>query len=161
MRQLGLAEDSLAYRLPAVFPPENQLTLRCDYIDTRWAQRAFSIAPLVELIFTVFSGRPGKYLVFFPSYKYLNDVYEQFVLIHGDIHTVKQVSGADLVAREVFLGAFFKHSDHTVGFAIMGGVFGEGVDYAGDALTGAIVIGTGMPQPSEEQKLIEAFTLIK
>lgn len=156
LRLLGLAEGSLTCRLPAAFPIENQLTLRCDYIDTRWAHRAGSITPLVELILTVFTARAGKYLVFFPSYQYLNDVYQQFELAQTDIKTIKQVSGADEAERQRFLDAFFQGDESTIGFAIMGGIFGEGVDFAGDALTGAIVIGTGMPQPNEELKLMEA-----
>ncbi|MFT4924160.1 MAG: DNA excision repair protein ERCC-2 [Phenylobacterium sp.] len=168
-------QDALMCRLPAVFAPQNQLTLRCDYIDTRWAYRPSSIAPLVDLILTVFHHRPGKYLVFFPSYKYLNDVYDAFLAVGqrqqgaSPLETVKQVAGASAAEREAFVNAFLQNKGlqddgaqpgqvgQVIGFAIMGGIFGEGVDYAGDALTGAIVIGTGMPQPNEEQKLIEAY----
>ncbi len=154
-RLLGLKDQSPAMSLPAVFPESHQLTLRCDYIDTRWQQRGGSMPTLIELIYLVYQHRPGKYMVFFPSYQYLHDTLEQFQQAYPAVEVVQQIQGSDQTSREAFLEVFFKSSGSALGFAILGGVFGEGVDYVGDALTGAIVIGTGMPQPTDERKLIQ------
>ena len=157
LRMLGFKHEALAISLPAVFPPANQLTLRCDYIDTRWLNRDSSIEPLCTLIQSTFEARPGKYLVFFPSYQYMDKCYQYFIENYSISETVIQNRGSNDLERQAFLQSFFSSDVNTIGFAILGGVFGEGVDFAGDSLTGAIVIGTGMPQPDKEQKLIESY----
>ncbi|TQV87332.1 ATP-dependent DNA helicase [Aliikangiella coralliicola] len=151
----GFKDSTSALSLPAIFPPENQLTLRCDYIDTRWRNRDTSLSQLIKMIAQVYSSSPGKYLAFFPSYDYLNKSIDLFQKNYPDIHIVKQVVNSDDKQREDFLHTFFQSEQPAIGFAIMGGIFAEGVDYQGDSLNGTIVIGTGMPQPSEEQKQID------
>jgi len=157
LSRVGFQPTSKAFSLPPVFPADNLLTLRCDYIDTRWQHRAQSIQPLCQLFHQIFEKKTGKYLVFFPSYQYMNQCFEWFHESYPHYFTVIQQRSSNEQQRQTFLDKFFKGSQATIGFAILGGVFGEGVDFAGDALDGAIVIGTGMPQPSTEQKLIEQY----
>ena len=57
--------------------------------------------------------------------------------------------------RSIFLSEFFNRQDR-LGFVILGGIFAEGIDYVGDALIGAIVVGVGLPQANSEQQLISA-----
>lgn len=154
---LGFNKKAQSATLPAAFPPENLLVIRCDYIDTRWQQREISRAELIELIAVAFKKKTGKYLVFFPSYEYLNQVYDGFLEAFSDIRTVRQESGSTDKERTAFLDNFFNSDEPALGFAILGGIFAEGVDYLADALHGAIVIGTGMPQPTHEQKLMQAY----
>lgn len=154
LRVLGMPPDSKTQRLEYPFPPERLLVLRCDYLDTRWQQREKSLPALVELLAGVTQAHSGKYLVFFPSYEYLQKAHMAFQLHFPELTTVVQESGADRAAQENFLSRFF-HSDKAVlGFAILGGIFAEGIDYRADALHGAIIVGTGMPQPTEEQQLM-------
>jgi DNA excision repair protein ERCC-2 len=40
------------------------------------------------------------------------------------------------------------------GFVVMGGIFGEGIDLFGDRLSGAAVVGVGLPGLSPERELI-------
>ncbi len=156
-RLLGLEHNSRLLALPAVFPPQHQLTLRCDYIDTRWQARESSVAPIVALVHSLTQHKAGKYIVFFPSYEYLNRVYDAFVLAHPTTHTVQQTSNSSVQERKAFLDTFFDEQPTALGFAILGGIFGEAVDYAGDALHGAVVIGSGMGQPTTERKLMQAL----
>ncbi|TQV72810.1 ATP-dependent DNA helicase [Aliikangiella marina] len=151
----GLSEDSVKLKLPPVFPIENQLTVRCDFIDTRWKHRDSSISLLCDLILSTIHAKPGKYLVFLPSYAYLTQCYDHFVQANQEISTIKQQKNSTDKEKSTFLKAFFECADSLLGFAILGGVFGEGVDFSGEALDGVIVIGAGMPQPSLEQNLIE------
>ena len=60
--------------------------------------------------------------------------------------------------REDFLAAFnTDHQDTLVGFAVMGGIFGEGIDLVGDRLIGAIIVGVGLPQLCVERDLISEY----
>ncbi len=152
---LGLQEDATQGRLAPVFPAAHQLTLRCDYIDTRWDRRAQSVDPLCELLHGIFAARAGKYLAFFPSYQYLQSVLERYRERYPDDITVAQTRDSSESDRQDFMDVFFGNTGPVLGFAILGGIFAEGVDYAGDALSGAIIVGTGMPVPDPVQKLIE------
>ena len=60
--------------------------------------------------------------------------------------------------REAFLAAFAaEHGEPLVGFAVMGGVFGEGIDLVGDRLIGAVIVGVGLPQLCVERDLIRDY----
>jgi DNA excision repair protein ERCC-2 len=154
---LGLDENARSLKLPPVFPVENQLTIHCDYIDTRWQARVGSVEPLIGLIEQVMLSRPGKYLIFFPSYEYMNSVCEPFIQNHSNFKVISQNAASTDQQRQAFLNAFFAEDDPIIGFAILGGVFGEGVDFKGDALHGTIIVGTGMPSPSAEQKALQNY----
>lgn len=154
---LGFTNEAQCATLPSAFPPENLLVIRCDYIDTRWQQRESSRAGLLELIAGIYKKKAGKYLVFFPSYEYMNQVYDAFREAFDNIRTVKQESGSTDSERKTFLDNFFNSNEPALGFAILGGIFAEGIDYLADALHGAIIIGTGMPQPTHEQKLMQGY----
>jgi len=154
---IGLPAHTKAYSLPQVFPSKNQLTLRCDYIDTRWRQRKHSLAHLVTLIAEVFLSRPGKYLVYLPSYDYLDSVLGHFSAEYPQIDTSRQTRSSNENERHQFLDAFFSLQSERVGFAILGGIFGEGIDFVGESLTGVFIVGSGMPQPNTEKKLMEEY----
>ena len=64
----------------------------------------------------------------------------------------------DEAAREAFLAQFSPHGGGTlVGFCVLGGVFGEGIDLAGTALIGCVVVGVGLPQISPEQDALRDY----
>ena len=157
----GLEPQLKSLRLPPVFPIENQLTIRCDYIDTRWNQREQSIGALCKLLTLVTNHNPGKYLIFFPSYDYLMKCQEVFSKDNPLVKTISQTRNSNDDQRKEFLAGFFESSVDLLGFAILGGVYGEGVDFAGNSLNGVIIVGAGMPQPTSEQKLIESHLVSK
>lgn len=151
---LGLPEDTYCVALESPFPSENQGTFLCNWIDTRYRARDRAIEPLVELAAQVYKSRRGNYQIFFPSYFFMEKVHAAFSSRFPDIPTIIQQRGADESARQQFLKSF-DSSNAILGFSIIGGIYGEGIDYTGDKLIGAIVIGTGLPSLSLEQKLIE------
>ena len=60
--------------------------------------------------------------------------------------------------RADYLQHFKRDNPSTlVGFAVMGGIFGEGIDLAGDRLSGAVVVGVGLPGISLERDLIREY----
>ena len=103
-------------------------------------------------------------MVFFPSYKMMNDVAEIFCDIYG-VAIIVQKNNMTEAEREEFLSAFeneYKENDSEnaktlVAFCIMGGIFGEGIDLKNDSLIGAIVVGTGLPQISNERTILKDY----
>jgi len=150
---LGLPDDAQGMVLESPFDPSRLGVYVCSHVDTRYRQRLQSIDTLVELIHQVYSAKRGNYLVFFPSYAYLDQVYQSFVSAYPNLQVVRQQRENDTETRAQFLGSF-QVPGATLGFAILGGVFGEGIDYEGDRLIGSVIVGTGLPSLSLEQKLI-------
>ena len=100
----------------------------------------------------------GNYLAFFPSYAYLRQVWEDFTARYPDIGTLVQESGLDDAGRAAFLERFSPCPEKTLlGFGVMGGIFGEGVDLAGDRLIGCAIVGVGLPQVSPRQEMLRRY----
>jgi DNA excision repair protein ERCC-2 len=134
---------------------ENLAVLVHDRIQTHFKGRADSLTTVAEAIGTIVQGRRGNYLVYFPSFQYLNDVLEQFQAHHPNIAFLAQRPNLSESERESFLAAFAnEHGQTLVGFAVMGGVFGEGIDLVGEQLIGAVIVGVGLPQLCVERDLI-------
>ncbi|WP_444946771.1 ATP-dependent DNA helicase [Microbulbifer sp. VTAC004] len=152
-QQLGVNSSAPYMKLPSPFLPSQQGVFLCPYVDTRYKSRNQATENLVEIIARTYQGHPGNYLVFFPSYRFLQQVAVAFEQSFPEVDLLQQEPGASESQRAAFLAAFTEGS-RTLGFAIMGGVFGEGVDYVGNKLIGTIIVGTGLPQVNEEQELI-------
>ena len=151
---LALKENVNTLSLPSPFPSENSGVFIADYIDTRYAQRSASLNSLTDLIVQTYQAKSGNYLAFFPSYAYMNDLAQDLAQRYPSIDFVMQKSSASEDERREFLGKFNEESE-TLGLAILGGVFAEGVDFVGERLSGAIIVGVGLPTISEEQELIK------
>ena len=141
---LGLEKDTGYLQLASPFQTENCLRCVVGWIDTRYRQRQHSMGQLLALINDSTVEKPGNYLVFFPSYAYLEQVHQLFSEAYPERNTWVQCRGQTKRAQQQLLEQLDTEG-HRVGFAIQGGVFGEGIDYKGDRLIGAIVIGTGLP----------------
>ncbi len=153
--RLGLPAGIQNHVLPSPFEPSQLGVFVCSHIDTRYQYRDRSVGDIVDIVFATYRAKAGNYLVFFPSYRFMNQVAEAFQERHQDVAIIQQASASSDEQRAEFLQAF-EGAKNTLGFAIMGGIFGEGVDYVGDKLIGAIVVGVGLPQINEEQDLIKA-----
>ncbi|QMV44993.1 ATP-dependent DNA helicase [Cohnella cholangitidis] len=157
MDMLGADEEDYSVTLGSPFARE-QWEVSIVPLSTRYADRERTKPRLVSTLLELVRGRPGNYLFFFPSYEYMNGVYGDFVAAEGDIRTLLQTSDMPEEERESFLAAFDAGNTRTlVGFAVMGGIFSEGIDLAGDRLSGVAVIGVGMPQIGLERNLIKSY----
>jgi Rad3-related DNA helicase len=150
---LGLGEDCKSLRLEPVFAADRLGVRIGTYIDTRYEHRERQIDAICASIAAVYRSRPGNYLVFFTAYAFMQQVYDRFARAHPQIDTRLQQRDFDARAQQDFVAAFFE-GENRLGFAIMGGRFAEGIDYRGDALIGAILVGVGLPRASLEQQLI-------
>jgi DNA excision repair protein ERCC-2 len=155
---LGGEPDDPGLQLASPFPSENLAVLIQDRIPTHYQGRAESLGDVVAAIGTLVQGRRGNYLVYFPSYQYLNDTLQAFQLRHPPIPVLVQRPGMTEPERDAFLAAFsVEHGETLVGFAVLGGIFGEGIDLVGDRLIGAVIVGVGLPQLSVERNLIRDY----
>jgi DNA excision repair protein ERCC-2 len=149
---------------PSPFPEDNVCLLIHNGIATKYAQRADSYAEIASVIETICNTHVGNYLVFFPSYAYLAAVLER---LEEMLPAVQQSPGWRLLVqdrgmteaeRDAFLAQFSASNQETlVGLAVMGGIFGEGIDLVGERLIGAIVVGVGVPQVCLERDLIKEY----
>ncbi|MFZ5880647.1 MAG: helicase C-terminal domain-containing protein [Chloroflexota bacterium] len=143
---------------PSPFPVENVSLLVHNGISTKYAQRADSYALIASAIETICGAHTGNYLVFFPSYAYLSAVLEQLKERLPESQLLVQDRGMTEAARESFLAQFSAGNQETlIGLAVMGGVFGEGIDLVGERLIGAVVVGVAVPQICLENDLIREY----
>ena len=72
------------------------------------------------------------------------------------IRYIKQTRDMEDKDKNKFLSYFdIDPNKTTIGFAVLGGIFSEGIDFYSDKLIGAIVVGVGIPQISFERDLIK------
>ncbi|WP_017901833.1 ATP-dependent DNA helicase [Pseudomonas asplenii] len=149
---LGLPVDTAWIDVESPFRRE-QLDLRIvSQVSTRYVHRQASLAPIVELLAGQFRQRPGNYLAFFSSFDYLQQVAQRMADNHPDIPLWLQSRRMEESQRQAFLEQFTEHSQG-IGFAVLGGAFGEGIDLPGQRLIGAFIATLGLPQlnPLNEQ----------
>ena len=149
--------DARAVALRSPFPAEN-LGLWCARnVSTRYKDRADSVEKIAALLYEMVQGRAGNYLAFFPSYNYLEQVREVFCAAYPEVETLRQDTAMDEAGRADFLAQFTAATGRTLlGFAVLGGVFGEGVDLAGERLIGAAIVSPGLPQVGPRQEQLRA-----
>ncbi|MFD2331205.1 ATP-dependent DNA helicase [Cohnella sp. GCM10020058] len=155
MDLIGAEETDYSVSVPSPFRTE-QWETKIVPLSTRYADRESSRGRIASRLLELLSGRPGRYLFFFPSYAYLNAVYETFLEQGGGVwRTMAQRPDMTEEERGAYLAAFEADDEAAlIGFAVLGGVFSEGIDLAGDRLQGVAVVGVGMPQPSFERDLM-------
>ncbi len=150
--------DAGAVALRSPFDPA-RLALYCTpRLSTRYRDRAAGAATVAAYLAAMVRARPGNYLAFFPSYAYLRQVYECFVGAYPDLPAFCQSPDMDEAARAAFLDRLQPGAAAPLlGFAVLGGVFGEGVDLVGDRLLGAAVVGPGLPQVNPRQEKLRDY----
>lgn len=156
VNMLGGDKDSRILVLPSPFPPENLCLIVNDKHSTRYKERENSLDSIAKDIGTVIEGRKGNYLVFFPSYNYMEQVYERFKELCPEHNTVVQTPDMSEEEKEEFLRRF-SNGESITGFGVMGGMFSEGIDLTGDRLIGCIIIGVGLPKLCLERDIIRDY----
>ena len=129
-------------------------TRRCGEMYRRYARYLIRVA----------QAKAGNYMAFFPSYQFMEEVYEEFlgILREGEagdeIEYVMQSRHMTEEAREIFLENFEEtRRNSLIGFCVMGGIFSEGIDLVQDRLIGAVIVGTGLPQVCRERELLKSY----
>ncbi len=152
---LGLPENTAWIDMPPAFPAEHLVVRVADGVSTRYAHRERSLHGLVATIARQFDEHPGNYLAFFSSFDYLEKAASSLAALRPDIPQWRQVRRMSGAERVDFL-ARFRPLGQGIGFAVLGGVFAEGVDLPGSLLIGAFIATLGLPPVSAMQDAIQA-----
>jgi len=142
---LGLPPDSARIDVPPVFGA-HQLQVRiARHLSTRYRDRACTAAPIADLVAAEFEREPGNYLVYSSSHVHLAQLAQAFAQRHPHIAAWRQEPAMREGEREAFLQRFAP-GGRGIGFAVLGGTFGEGIDLGGTRLIGVFVATLGLPQ---------------
>ncbi len=156
-RILGCEDSAKVMKLPSPFPVENLCVVISGTISTLYRHRDRTTRDVASAIFSVIKSRRGRYLIFFPSYEYMMTVYLTFRAYNHGMETIIQEPGMTENDRDLFLARFTGENSRTlVGFVVMGGVFSEGIDLVGENLSGAVIVGVGLPGISPERQIIRS-----
>lgn len=155
---LGADSDDYTVSIPSPFSSE-QLEVVLLPLSTRYRDRELTMEPLATYLQQLTEERAGNYLFFFPSYAYMNMVYERFTAGDPQVETILQHGEMSEEERENYLAAFEegKSGGTLVGFAVMGGIFSEGIDLVGNRLTGVVIVGVGLPQIGLERNIMRDY----
>ena len=157
---LSNRQDDYGIYVESPFSQKNRCILNAGDVSSLYSRRGYEeYHKIAEYIAKTVWQRKGNYMVFFPSYKMLEEVYavyeEEFSV--NWVKCICQNSSMKEQEREEFLQEFEQNQESLVAFCIMGGIFSEGIDLLGEKLIGAILVGTGLPQLGNEREILRSF----
>ena len=157
-------QEAWAVYADSPFPRDHKLILTARDVSSAYKRRnEREYEKVADYIREIVAGRKGNYLVFFPSYQYLEAV--ETVFRHREeageppgFALMIQEGSMDEAAREEFLSAFERQQEESMAaFCVLGGIFSEGIDLKEERLIGAIIVGTGLPQMNPEQEILREY----
>jgi len=151
----GKRTVSVSFRSP--FPEENLCVAIVDKISTRYEDRERSYKKISSCIAGTVSAKAGNYIVFFPSYSYLDEVKKIFASKYPKVRILEQTKNMSPREREEFIASFKDDGKTRIAFCVLGGSFSEGIDLPGDRLIGVICVGVGLPGLSNENNIIRDY----
>lgn len=175
---LGAVEGDYEVYAKSVFDPDRKALFIGSDVTSKYSRRTdmefYNIASYIK---EIVKNRHGNYLIFFPSHSFLQQVYEIFedyFLDRENMECILQEDYMNEKAREEFLQRFSGNDDcdlasviqmdieaeeekSLLGFCVLGGIFGEGIDLKNDSLIGAIIVGTGLPQVCNEREILKNY----
>lgn len=145
--------ESVEFSSP--FPANNRKLIVIPQVSTKYTDRDRNYPKIADAIQRIVSIRPGNYFVFFPSFAFLRNVCDRVQL--PECAVLQQQPAMNAAEVEKVIQALRTNARPTVVFAVQGGVFSEGVDYPGDMLIGAIIVGPGLPGYDLERELLREY----
>ncbi len=160
---LSTEKDNYAIYIDSSFDTEKRLLMNGVDVSTRYTMRSKEMYHrYAEYIFRTVKVKMGNYLIFFPSYRFMEDVYREFARLlaekEEEMDLVIQQQHMDEEERENFLRAFEEGRENSlIGFGVLGGIFSEGIDLTNEKLIGTMIIGTGFPQVCNEREILKNY----
>ena len=156
MKMYSYDEEDFIINLKSPFDVKNRLLIIGDNVATTYNKRFETSEDIASYIANCVQAKKGNYMVFFPSYKYMDLVFDKMKENYPNINTSIQESNMSEEEKEEFLSMFDEDNKEThVGFCVLGGHFSEGIDLTNDKLIGVIIVGVGMPQIGIERDIIK------
>ena len=162
-RLLSTEKDNYAVYIDSSFDTKKRLLMNGVDVSTRYTMRSKEMYQrYATYIFRVVKAKMGNYLIFFPSYRFMEDVYQEFTQLlasdEEEMELVIQQKHMDEEERENFLRAFEMGREKSlIGFGVLGGIFSEGIDLTNEKLIGTLIIGTGLPQVCNEREILKSY----
>ena len=162
-RLLSTEKDNYAVYIDSSFDTKKRLLMNGVDVSTRYAMRSREMYQrYATYIFRVVKAKMGNYLIFFPSYRFMEDVYQEFTQLlasdEEEMELVIQQKHMDEEERENFLRAFEMGREKSlIGFGVLGGIFSEGIDLTNEKPIGTLIIGTGLPQVCNEREILKSY----
>ena len=166
MELLTNDKEDYAVYAESSFDPTSRGVFIANDVSSKYTRRgAAEYIKIAEYIIRTVCKRTGNYMVFFPSYKFMEDVKEYIF----DYVAENAISNIDIISqelsmseaqREEILSTYEKNADNEnilLGLCVLGGIFSEGIDLKNDSLIGAIIVGTGLPQICTEREIMKEF----
>ena len=140
------------------FDPSQLSVAIMDRISIRYSERDKTLPAVCRVIAATLSAKRGHYMVFAPSFEYAEAIYNEFKAKYPKVKSILQGKSMSAAEKEEFLAAFSREPEaYLVGFCVMGGIYSEGIDLAGDSLIGSVVVGIGIPSLSYEREVIAEY----
>ena len=161
MKMYSYDEEDFIINLKSPFDVKNRLLMIGDNVATTYNKRFETSEDIASYIANCVQAKKGNYMVFFPSYKYMDLVFDKMKENYPNINTSIQESNMSEEEKEEFLSMFDEDNKEThVGFCVLGGHFSEGIDLTNDKLIGVIIVGVGMPQIGIERDIIKDLIML-
>lgn len=153
----GTKEDNAVYAESSFLPEQRKVLIARD-VTSRYTRRGPDEYARIALYIQKFvSAKQGNYLVFFPSYRFMEEVTSRIDLQEKQ-RLLVQTSDMREREKEEFLSSFEPDNDESIiGCCVMGGIFSEGIDLKEDRLIGAVIVGTGLPMVCHERELFKNY----
>lgn len=158
-RQLaGLAGKNLkTAEFVSPFPKSRRKLLIIPQISSKFSERQRNYPRIAAAIEKIASLKRGNYFAFFPSFDFLQRVLEVFDAPEGFVVLRQERAMKHDDIQDVLERLRDPDVAHVV-FAVQGGVFSEGVDYPGDMVIGAFIVGPPLPNfDLEREKMREYY----
>lgn len=152
-------KEEMAVYIPSPFPEENRILMVGQDISSLYSKRGFRQYYGVYLyIISAVTAKTGNYMVFFPSYQYMEEVTKLLYQEGYPSQYELLIQSSDMREqdKEAFLKKF-EGEKPVIGCCVLGGMFSEGIDLAGEKLIGALIVGTGLPKITGERNLLRDY----
>lgn len=160
-KMLSTRSENFGMYVESPFEQKKRCLMICRDVSSKYTRRGYKeYRKIAEYIARMSWQKKGNYMVFFPSYRLMEDVYQvyQDEFSVSWVRCISQHASMTELEREEFLEEFTEETEETlVGFCVMGGIFSEGIDLIGDRLIGAAVVGTGLPQVNCEREILKGY----
>ena len=140
------------------FDPSQLSVTIMDKVSTRFSEREDTLGVVCRVIAATVSAKRGHYMIFSPSFAYNEALSRAFSSKYPKIKIITQTKDMSAADKREFLESFKREENtYLIAFCVMGGIYSEGVDLAGDSLIGAVVVGIGMPSLSYEREAVAEY----